>query len=206
MGRPGTFPCRVNNLDQLILPFFMPEALAQITRTAPDCGSKSSPTPNLTVSRPVPHGLIVWLPALVVLICTPLLALVVTKFALIPPMKRAAAQSAAWSAEASGIQGTTAPFIAKIPLNTSGNKGAHTGFRSLMLVGADSDFNGIIDANMDKLAALAAGEFKDTTVSDLDKPEALNAKRAQLLADFNRALSRSVVEDVYISEWPARKP
>jgi len=183
----------------------MAEVLTQMTSTTPDYGIKTGPMPDVLITRPIPEGVRTWMPALVVLLGMPLMALVVTKYALIPPMKRAVvAQSAAWSAKTAAEEGTGALFYARISLNTFGSDGAHAGLRGLALLGADSAFKGKIDHNRAKLTALAAAELKDTTVSDLDMPGVLAAKRAQLLADFNRALGESVIQDVYIAEYPPR--
>jgi hypothetical protein len=184
----------------------MAQVLEQTTRTALDDGARTAQTPPLTISRPVPEGFRTWLPALFVLFCTPLLALVVTKYTLIPPMKRAAAQSELWAARAAAGQGTDALCFVKIPLTASGGKNAHSGFKSLALITADPAFKDIIEQSKAKLTTLAASEFKDTTVSDLDKPGALEAKRAQLVTDFNRALGDSLIQEIYIAEWPRQKP
>jgi hypothetical protein len=171
----------------------MNQLLAQAPRTAPDRGIEIQPAPNVTISRPLPAGFATWLPAIMVLVCTPLLALFVTKFALIPPMKRAAAQSVAWTAKA-----TEPSCYVRIPLNAPG-------FRSLALVSSESALKGTIERNKAKLQALADGDFKDTSVSDLDKPGALDAKRAQLLADFNHELGDLMIQDVYIAVLPPKK-
>jgi hypothetical protein len=52
------------------------------------------------------------------------------------------------------------------------------------------------------LANLAARDLRGKTMSDLDKPGELDALRAGLLADFNHALGKPVVKELYISVWP----
>jgi len=126
----------------------------------------------------------------------PLLALVTTKYVLLPTMQQAFAQ------EAAAGQSTAPLFLAKLPLNVSGAKGAHSGFKSLALVGADSSIKEKVDQNRARLMALAACDLRGKTISDLDKPGALDAMRAQLLADFNRALGGPVVKEIYIAVWP----
>ena len=92
-----------------------------------------------------------WLPAIVILLGMPVLALVTTKYALVPSMKRVFAQ------EAVATQGNPV-FLVKIPLNASGAMGAHSGFRSLGLVGADSTLKDKVDQNKAKLMNLAASD------------------------------------------------
>ena len=124
-------------------------------------------------------------------------ALVVTKYALVPPLKRAVALSA----NAAAAQDNGRLFYTRIQLAANTSAG-HNGFRSLAVIGADNSIKNKIDQNQAKLTSLAVSELRDTTVSDLDKPGALDAKRAQLREDFNRALGGPVVQDVYIAEYP----
>jgi hypothetical protein len=167
-------------------------------KTAPNGGAETVQAPAVTDSRaPMLAGIIAWLPALVILVGMPLLALATTKYVLLPTMKQVYAQ------EAAAGQGAAPLFLAKIPLNASGARDAHSGFRSLALVGADSGFKEKVDHNKARLTALAASDLRGKTVSDLeDKPGALGVVRAQLLADFNRALGGPVVKEVYIAVWP----
>jgi flagellar basal body-associated protein FliL len=175
----------------------MAHALANATGTSSNGGAETAQAPAGTDSRaPILQGFIAWLPALVILAGMPLLALATTKYVLLPAMKQVFAQEAA-----AGLD--TAPlFLAKIPLNPSGAKGAHSGFRSLALVGADSGFKEKVDQNKARLMDLAASDLRGKTISDLDKPGALDAMRAQLRADFNRALGGPMVKEIYIAVWP----
>ena len=95
-------------------------------------------------------------------------------------------------------------FLEKIPLNPPGANVAHHGIRGIALIGAASDFNAKVDQNKAKLTALGARLLSGVTVSDLDKPGALDGIRARLLVACNRALGQPVVTEVYISEWPRK--
>jgi len=175
----------------------MAHALTQTTRTPPHGGAETAPAPAAADScAPILGGFIAWLPALVILVGLPLLALAAAKYVLVPTMKQVFAQ------ETAGSQAAAPVFLARIPLILSGAKGAHSGFRSLALVGADSGFKEKVDQNKARLMALAASDLKGKTISDLDKPGAMDATRAQLLADFNRALGGPVVKEIYIAVWP----
>ena len=132
----------------------------------------------------------------------PLLALGTTKYFLLPAMKQVFAQEAALNGESAAGQYTKPVFLVRIPLNVSGARGAHSGFRSLALVGADNAFKEKIAQNQTMLANLAARDLRGKTMSDLDKPGELDALRAGLLADFNHALGKPVVKELYISVWP----
>jgi flagellar basal body-associated protein FliL len=177
----------------------MIHALADTTRTAPNGGAETETlqTEDVTVCRaPILQGLIAWLPALVILVGMPLLALATTKYFVLPTMKRV------YSQEAAADQGGAPLFLAKVTLDASVAQGAHSGFRSVALIGADSGFKEKVNQNKNRLMDLAAGDLKGKTLSDLDKPGALEALRAQLLADFNHALGGPFVKEVYIAVWP----
>ncbi len=174
----------------------MEQALTERTRVAPNYGAETTHASAVTnPPSPLLAGLMAWLPAIVILLGMPVLALVTTKYALVPSMKRVFAQ------EAVATQGNPV-FLVKIPLNASGAMGAHSGFRSLGLVGADSTLKDKVDQNKAKLMNLAASDLSGKKVSDLDKPGELDAVRARLRADFNRALGGPVVQEVFIAVYP----
>ena len=176
----------------------MAQTLIERTRIAPTYGAETiraqqGATEN---SGPILVGLLAWLPALVILIGMPVLALVTTKYALVPSVRRAFAQ------EAAVAQGTESVIMAKIPLNFSCANGAHAGFRSLGLVGGDSAFKSKIEQNKARLTQVAVADLRGKAVSDLDKPGVLEALRAQLLTDLNHSLGGSAVKEVYIAVYP----
>jgi hypothetical protein len=190
----------------------MTQTLEQPTRTTPDYGVNTSHAPATTISRaPIPEGFgaglyalaVAWLPAFVVLIGMPLLALATTKYVLLPSVKQAYASAADLPGESAAGQ-APAVFLARIPYNASGAADAHSGIRGLTLVVSDSACKDKIDQNKSKLMALASKDLKGKTSSDLDKPGALDGIRARLRADFNRALRGTAVREVYIAEWPSR--
>ena len=175
----------------------MAQTLTDRTRIAPGYGAETIRTQIATeTSGPILAGLLAWLPALVILIGMPVLALVTTKYALVPSVKRAFAQ------EAAAGRGTDPMILAKIPLSLSGAKNVHAGFRSLGLVGSDSAFKSKIEQNKAKLTQVAAADLQGKTVSDLDKPGVLEALRTQLLTDLNHSLGGPAVKEVYIAVYP----
>jgi len=164
---------------------------------APPYGPETTPGQIVThTSGPILAGLLAWLPALVILIGMPVLALVTTKYALVPTMKHAFTQ------EAAAAQGADTTFLARLPLNVSGVHGAHAGFRCLGLVGTDSTFKDKVDQNKAKLMQVAANDLRGKSVPDLDKAGVLDSLRAQLLTDLNHTLGGPVVKEVYIAVYP----
>lgn len=172
----------------------MDHALVDLTRRAQN---------DETIIRPVPEGFRTWLPALVILFGMPLMALFISKYALVQPMKHAFANSATLSGTL--LTGDAARVCyAKLPLSVSAPKGG--GFRSIALLTAGDSFKTVIDKNAPRLISIAARDLKGLTPADLDKPGALDAKRAELLADLNHALGSPIVQELYLAEWPRHKP
>jgi hypothetical protein len=180
----------------------MAQAISNPTATMPGCGVETH-TPAVENSRKPAQSFIVWLPALFILIGMPILALITTKYCMLPWMKRVYTEQGAANAGYVGSQDKGTVYFARLPFD-SGVKGAHTGITSVALVGRDNAFKDKVDQNKAKLTELTAVVLKGKTVSDLDKPGALDATRAKLLTAFNRALGEPVVQEVYISEGPGR--
>jgi hypothetical protein len=175
----------------------MTHTLTQTTRTSPHGGTETVQAPTVTNSHAsILEGFMAWLPALAIFIGMPLLALATTKYVMLPTMKQIYAQETAVSQCAAPV------FLGKIPLDASGARGAHSGFRSLELVGTDISLKGKVDQNKARLTVLAASDLRGKTVSDLDKPGALDALRTQLVADCNQVLGGPVVKDICIAVWP----
>jgi flagellar basal body-associated protein FliL len=141
------------------------------------------------------QGILAWLPALVILVGMPMLALMTAKYVVLPSFKQAYQQEAAMSR-------TQPVFFAKLSLSASNPQLAHKGFRSLALIGSDGAFQDRIDQNQTALGKIAAQDLQGKTAVDLYNPGELDAKRTQLLKDFNTYLGRGTVKEVYIAIWP----
>lgn len=166
-------------------------------------GGSSSYAPGIethggVVSRPVPPGFRTWLPAIVVLLCTPMMALTFAKSGLLSS-KHGFVHKAPAALKQAADQGTGAIYYAKVSLSTSEDR---SGFRSLALICGSNSSKTKVDENEATLSRLASIALRDTTVSDLDIPGALEAKRADLLTKINDALGGQIVQEVYIAEWP----
>ncbi|MGD0812418.1 MAG: hypothetical protein ABSA83_02340 [Verrucomicrobiota bacterium] len=176
----------------------MTNTLTDPTRTPPQGRTETAPTAEITnCQAPSLEGFLAWLPALVILIGMPLLALGTSKYVLVPKMKQIYAQEMAAGQEA-------APLLAKIPLNIPGVKGMSSGFRSLGLICADNACKEKVEQNKARITTLACNDLKGKTASDLCQAGVLDATRGLLLADIDRALGGPVVKEVYIAVWPPR--
>jgi hypothetical protein len=171
----------------------MTHVLTERTRTAAHGGAETiEAAAAMDCRAPSLEGLLAWLPALVILIGMPLLALATSKYILIPKMKQIYTQEAA-------VNQDTAPVWARIPLEIPGRINPYAGFRSLALVCADGASKEKVDQNRATLMTVAANDLKGKVASDMYRPGVLDATRARLLADFDRALGGPVVKEVYIA-------
>ncbi len=167
----------------------------------------ASPAPE-EVKPPAPSSN-PWLPLLVTVAVMPALAFAMTRFVLIPQMKRALSQPAA--AESPGPKATPSSAItdekpkvtvplSKILVNVAGTMGTRYLMTSLTLVGVDENLRAKIEQNRDQLLDLATGTLSTKTISDLEKPGSRNVIRAELMTVFNNALGGPVIKEIYITE------
>jgi flagellar basal body-associated protein FliL len=174
----------------------MSRLIAATTTTAP-----------ATISRaPAAQGFNfrTWLPALIVLIGMPVLALTTTKYVLLPPMENTLTQVTSWEGASAENQFPVTVSLKKILINPSDTTRVHPIMSSLTLVVNNSAMQSKVDANRAELLKLTVADLSDKTISDMEKPGAQRAAGTQLLADFNRALGGPVLKRVYVAVWPAK--
>jgi len=148
---------------------------------------------------PTPQGLRAWLPALVVLIGMPLLALTTTKYVMIPPMQRAFSPA---STGQNANNGVALVSLKKTDAYPGGGINGRILNSSVLLVLANNAFKGEVVKNQDKLTTLAAAALDSKSVAELADPAAKTAFRAQLMTDLNGALGGPIIRELYIAGWP----
>jgi len=170
---------------------------------------------------PPPSGgaLKAWLPLLVTILLMPVLAFVTTNFVLIPKLAKSlggetahARESGAESNAASHTEGKAGKEgpgagkakikipLSKIVVNVSGSLGSRLLLASLTIAGNNADLKTKIEENSDQLRDLASSVLSTKTITDLEKPEARNLIRAELISQFNTILA-GTVQDIYITEF-----
>lgn len=185
----------------------------------------SSPTAKAEVpgaaappAPPARGGLKAFLPLLLTVLLMPALAYALTTYVLLPKLKKSLGASESPSPggeggeehgkggeKAGGKGGETGKGKQKIPLpkivvNVSGSLGSRLLLASLTLTGSASDFKARIEDNTDQLRDIASGTLSGKTIVDLEKPEARNLLRAELLSQFSSILGNGFVQDIYITE------
>ena len=158
-----------------------------------------------------------WLPLGVALVVMPLAAFAVTKFVLVPQMRKglvakgalpvaaaekphdAGASHKEGASEANGARQSV--LLNKLLVNVAGTMGSRYLLTSLTLVGTAPNFSDRVKENNAQLVDMACGLLSTKTIADLEKPGARNVIRGELLAGFNSILGNSAVQEIYFTEF-----
>jgi flagellar basal body-associated protein FliL len=164
-------------------------------------------------------GFTAWLPLLLSILLMPAIAYVITTFVLIPRVQKTLATSATGTAasttdkrnastavkvharEAPQGKPKTKVQVSKIVVNVAGSQGARLLLTSLTVAGSAADFRLRIEDSMDQLRDIAATILGSKPISELEKPEARNLIRTELLSQFNAALGSGYIQEIYITEF-----
>lgn len=187
-------------------------------RLAPN---KDDDTENEGVATPAPaavasraSGISKWLPLVLNIVLMPVLAYATTTFLLLPKFKLnnpgAVAEAPSQAGARSPVSEPTleaerakfvVPLAGKVLVNIAGTMGTRYLLASLTLVSARSDLKSLIEKNDAQLRDAAAGVLACKTISDLEKPDARNLIRAELISTFNHVLGSDVVRELYLTEF-----
>jgi len=159
-----------------------------------------------------------WLPLGVAIILMPLLAYLTTTFVLVPRMQKALRPSQAVAVdpvrsprtEVAGkaekdvlVPGDTkqSATLNKLLVNVAGTMGSRYLLASLTLIGDAPDFSARVGQHEPQLRDMASGILNTKTIADLEKPGARNLIRGELLAGFNTILGKSVIQEIYFTDF-----
>jgi flagellar FliL protein len=186
--------------------------------------NKEAPPPPTPASG---GGVKDWLPLMLVAVLMPGIAYMMTSFVLVPKLQRSLGLHAVHAREgeagseseaqegkeeskhesksashevAKGKGPKSKIALSKIVVNVSGSLGTRLLLASFTLAGNASTFKEKIEENTDQLRDIASSILSSKTIADLEKPEARNLLRAEVLSQFNAALG-GVVQEVYITEF-----
>lgn len=149
-----------------------------------------------------------WLPLLVTVVLMPALAYGMTEYVLLPQIQKGLGMKTSGSSEA-GSTGkknganakTQSVMMNKLLVNVAGTMGARYLLVSLSVVGTGDDFPEVMKQHDAQLRDMACGALATKTLSDLEKPDARNLIRTQLITGFNNILGDSVVREIYLTEF-----
>ena len=94
-----------------------------------------------------------------------------------------------------------APLGGKILVNLAGSKGTRYLQANIVLEGDSPTLDKIVKENDAALRDTAADLLSAKSVSDLDKSDARNVIRAELVSAFNRVLGSGSIRQIYLTEF-----
>jgi len=162
-----------------------------------------------------------WLPAIVAVVLAPAASFAVSQFVLLPRMQqklsapiveRPAENSSAPSSEDGGKKdakddkagGTSANYeFNNVVVNLAGTMGTRYLKTSFVVTGSEKNGNikGVFDGQKAKLTDITLNVLSSLTLADLEEPGAKNVLREKLVAAYNQALDKKIVDQVYFSDF-----
>ena len=178
---------------------------------APDEATASAPA---AAAAPASSGggFKAWLPLIVMVLLMPALAYAVTTFVLVPKIQKGlgisgsvATADAASKPKKEGSAATTSKkesiLMTKLLVNVAGTMGARYLLVSLSVVGSGSDFKAKMEEHDAQLRDMTQSALATKTLVDLEKPDARNLIRNELISGFNNVLGDGMVEEIYFPEF-----
>jgi flagellar FliL protein len=161
------------------------------------------------------------LPAIIALLLAPAASWATAEFVLLPRLQKklaagataAAAAPAEEPAKAShggkagkaekGKEGEpeAAYEFANVVVNLSGTMGTRYLKTSFMVTGSDASLKGQFETNKPRLTDVTLSVLSSLTLADIEEPGSKNVLREKLVAAYNQALGKRVVEQVYFSDF-----
>lgn len=171
--------------------------------TAPGDAAAAPETP-----APNPGGgFTSWLPLLVTILLMPVLAYGMTVFVLLPRLQAGLGIPA--PADDSGAKPKASPpgakkftvALNKLLVNIAGTMGSRYLLVSISVASTDPDFQQKMTDNDAALRDAASSALAAKTLTDLEKPDARNLIRTELITDFNNILGSDEVQELYLTEF-----
>jgi flagellar basal body-associated protein FliL len=173
----------------------------------PEEAPSQAPAPESTSG-----GFKAWLPLVLTVAFMPALAFAMTKFVLIPQLQKGLVVHAATPGDhaATGDKSKKEPatvkretvIMNKLLVNVAGTMGARFLLVSLSIAGTGGEeFKKTMEDHDAQLKDKATSVLAMKTIADLEKPNARNLIRAELISGFNDILGNSSVQEIYFTEF-----
>lgn len=158
------------------------------------------------------------LPALAALVLAPAASWATAEFVLLPHLQKKLAASPVATTPAEepapapdgkdghgekgkeGEAATTYEFT-NVVVNLSGTMGTRYLKTSFLVTGTDLNLKGIFETNKPRLTDVTLSVLSSLTLADLEEPGSKNVLREKLVAAYNQALGKRVVDQVYFSDF-----
>lgn len=174
----------------------------------PTPGPEETPSPTPAPAS-TSGGLKSWLPLILSVVLMPVLAFAMTKFVLLPQLQKGLVVNAA-TPGAHAAKGKKDPaatkretvIMNKLLVNVSGTMGARFLLVSLSIAGTGGEeFKKKMEEHEAQLKDMAQSTLRVKTIADLEKPNATNLIRTELITGFNNILGESMVQEIYFTEF-----
>lgn len=190
-------------------------------KPAPAAPEKDKPAADGTApAAPAGKGaaLKAWLPALAILVLAPAGSFALAEFVLLPRLQaRLAAPVVAEAAEAPAAEAAAGEKkghgekegaaagnyeFANVVVNLAGTMGTRYLKTSFVVTGVKNvSTKGLFEADKAKLTDITLNVLSSLSLADLEEPGSKNVLREKLVAAYNQALGKRVVEQVYFSDF-----
>src|ERR1017187_3433540 len=163
-------------------------------------------------AAPSSGGIKSLLPLILSVVLMPVIAFAMTKFVLIPQLQKSLNVKAATPGDhdkagekskkdAVGAKRETVT-LNKLLVNVSGTMGARFLLVSLSVAGTGGEeFKKKMEEHDAQLKDKATSTLSTKTIADLEKPNARNLIRTELITGFNNILGDSSVQEIYFTEF-----
>jgi flagellar FliL protein len=160
-----------------------------------------------------------WLPPLLAVILAPVACFAVSEFVLLPRLQKKLSESAAGRLPAAtgaengdakqgkdgkgqGKDGGGTYEFTNVVVNLAGTMGTRYLKTSFVVTGApEASVKSAFETNKAKLTDITLNVLSSLTLADLEEPGSKNVLREKLVAAYNQALGKRVVEQVYFSDF-----
>ncbi len=185
-----------------------------------DDKSKGDAKQPAEAAAPAGGGLKAMLPLILTVVLMPVLAFVMTQFVLVPKLQQAitanakttdpgeseAAEPGSGEAGEAGEAGIAKGAKATVPLpkiivNVKDTQATRYLMSSYTLVGQGEEFKTLLEANMEQVRDVTSGVLSTKNIRDLEKPDARNIIKAELISTINTALGKPAVKEIYITDF-----
>jgi len=179
-----------------------------------DDKSKDDAKKPAEAAAPAGGGLKAMLPLILTVVLMPVLAFVMTQFVLVPKLQQAITATAKTTdpgegeaaepgaGEAGSAKGAKATVpLPKIIVNVKDTQATRYLMSSYTLVGQGEAFKTLLEDNMEQVRDVTSGVLSTKNIRDLEKPDARNIIKAELISTINTALGKPAVKEIYITDF-----
>ncbi len=199
--------------------------MAAKTEEKPKEAAAAAPAP-VAAAAPAGSPMKALLPALAALVLAPAASWAMAEFVILPRMQKKLAAPASAEAPAEehaapeahgsgggghgkkegkeGKEGGAAANsyeFANVVVNLSGTMGTRYLKTTFLVTGSDVNLKGLFDTKKPQLTDVTLSVLSSLTLADLEEPGSKNVLREKLVAAYNQALGKRIVDQVYFSDF-----